>query len=749
VRDTPRYPRWSRRWINHKLENPWVLYPVCGTIAFITVLLVADLVLNRSSVQKPPPALLRTVKVASSPEGADVFFDKDSDPQPKKTNAVFEIEPGEHTVRVKLEGYATESRPVDVPADGSGVPSVTFELKRSPVTPPTTASPRGTSRPPATYKPVEPMPVTRTLRVESDPGPATIILNDQVKGQTPKDFDLPPGKYTVRLQGEKYKDWERTVELTPGREPFKLAATLERQRDPSSFALLVGVHNAADSLPVFRHAPADIAELGRTLLSAGYPEGNVTVLAQLPKSPADKLPTAERVRRAVDALVRDRIPGDTVLLALAGPAVVAPGSTTSYFCPAGADPVQPETLVSLDEILQKLAACPARTKLVLIDGNRVGPPSPARPLAAKPENLGVAGVTMLTATADGAPGYVHAVDRHGVFWNSVLSALRDDAQGDDHKVTLGKLAASVVAETRKYVTETYNAGQTPKLVPATARDSTAVVATPDPALQCLRQGDALMKKKEYAKAAEQYGQAVALRMDLVEAYLRRAVAYYYLENFDGTIADCTEALRLDPGNAEAYDYRGDAHFAKAGKVPDMNLAEVNLALQDYSKSIELDPDCAPVFNSRSAARGSLSQVYYLKKETDKGKFEDEQAVEDSSRAIDLAPKPRYVYFETRARAYKRLDNFDRSADDYAAALQTGEPLTKRVSFRLHYNRGVVLFQAKDFARAEEAFDKAAKVMPGDPDPLLHRADALEALGRKGDAQKLRDDAAKLKRRPAA
>lgn len=763
VRDTPQYPRWSRRWINQKLENPRVLYPVCGTIAFITLLLLADLFLNRSGGPKQPPPSLRAVSVTSKPDGALVFFDNDKEPQKQKTDGTFEIEPGTHTVVVKKDDYDPQYQVVEVPADGSSVPSVSFELKPSRVVPPTTGPPPVTTKPPATTKPVEPMPTTGKLVVRSSPGKATIFINGREKPeQTPAEFDLPPGSYTVRLKRANHKDWEEPVEVKAGgrvvREPV-----LERLRDPSSFALLVGVRSAADGLPVFRHAPADIAELGRTLLAAGYPEGNVTVLAQLPGAPAGTVPTAERVRQAVAALVKDRIPGDTLLLALAGPAVVAPGSATSYFCPAGTDLGQPATLVSLDEVFQKLAACPAETKVVLIDGNRVGASAAARPLAAKPEDLAVGGVTVLTATANGAPGHVLAGsgERHGVFWKYVLGGLRGDAEGADHKVTLGKLARRVIEGTRSYVAETYKAEQTPKLVPATAKDSAAVVAAPDPALQCLQQGDALLakagqekdaalSKKEYEQAAEKFGQAISLRRDLVEAYLRRAVAYYSLDNFDGMIEDCTEVARLDPSSAEAYDYRGDAHTEKAGKnLDDMNLGEMNLALQDYTKSIELDPDCASVYNSRSAARGSLSRVYDKKKQFEKARSEDEQAVADSTRAIDLAPKPRSVYFENRARAYKLLEKNDRAADDYTAALQTGEQLGKRSLFRLYYNRGNVYLQAKDYPRAEEDFAKASTLRPDDPDPLERRARALDGQGKKEEARKAREDAAKLRaRRPA-
>jgi serine/threonine protein kinase/tetratricopeptide (TPR) repeat protein len=758
VRDTPRYPRWSRRWVNQKLENPWVLYPVCGTIAFLTVLLLADLFLNRNGGAKPQPAAPRLVKITTSPEGASVFIDKDKEPRPKKTNATFELEPGKHRVRLVLKDYLPVDEEIEVPAGDGPVPKpFEFDLKPLPaVVTPTTGPGTGTAKTPISSKSVEPIPTTGTLALDSSPGKATIFVGGENKGETPKKLDLPPGKYVVRLRRARHKDWEETVEVKAGKETSR-QATLERLRDPASFALLVGVRNAADGLPVFRHAPSDITELGRTLLAAGYPEGNVTVLAQLPGAPAGTGPTAERILQAVAALVKDRIPGDTLLLALAGPAVVAPGTTRSYFCPAGADLVQPATLVPLDEVFQKLAACPAETKVVLIDGNRVGASAAARPAAAKPEDLAVGGVAVLTATSNGAPGYVSASQRHGVFWDFVLRGIRGSAEGAPHKVTLGELASQVAEGTRKYVAREYKAEQTPKLVPPSAKDSSAVVASPDPALQCLLQGDALLgkadqlkdaesAKKEYEKAAEKFGQAISLRRDLVEAYLGRAEAYYSLANFDGMIDDCTEAARLDPASAGAYDFRGDAHRGKSGKLQGMKLNEIGLAVQDYSKSIELDPDYARCFNTRGTAHGSISQVYW-KGEADKAKVEDELAVADYTRAIDLAPKPRAVYFENRARAFARLSKYDRSVDDYTDALRSGEQLDADYSSVLYYGRGSVFLDTKDYPRAVDDLKAAVKLTPADARVYKRLARALDGMGLKGDAQKARDEAARLERRP--
>jgi tetratricopeptide (TPR) repeat protein len=358
-------------------------------------------------------------------------------------------------------------------------------------------------------------------------------------------------------------------------------------------------------------------------------------------------------------------------------------------------------------------------------------------------------VAALVATANGAPGYVHADDgyvhadeRHGAFWAFVLRGLRGAAGIKDGKVTAAALARYVTEATRSYVAGAYKGMQTPVLVDPTGKAADAALATPDTALLALAEGDAFFENREFAKAAEKYGQAFALRKDLVEAYLRQAEAYIRgaegpraVADYDAAINDCNEAMRLDPGNPDALDFRGDGHFFKAGKLSGMNQDEMIQAVRDYSAAIALDPDFPPSFNSLGSARGSLAMAYARQKMTDQSRAEDEQAVAAFSRAIELAPRRQSSYFENRARALRRLKQYDQSAADYTAALGTGEKLDSESLFRLRYSRGRVHLLRNDFAQAGADFAEAARLKPDDPDALRYLRSA-------------REKAAELKRRGA-
>ena len=67
-------------------------------------------------------------------------------------------------------------------------------------------------------------------------------------------------------------------------------------------------------------------------------------------------------------------------------------------------------------------------------------------------------------------------------------------------------------------------------------------------------------------------------------------------DYQGAIADCNEAIELDPKNATAYNNRG---YAK-GK-----LVDYQGAIADYNKAIELEPKDAAAYNNRGRAKREL------------------------------------------------------------------------------------------------------------------------------------------------
>jgi lipoprotein NlpI len=102
--------------------------------------------------------------------------------------------------------------------------------------------------------------------------------------------------------------------------------------------------------------------------------------------------------------------------------------------------------------------------------------------------------------------------------------------------------------------------------------------------------------------------------NVVRSYTLRGEIYRDRKDYKGAIADCTEAIRLDPEFAPAYNTRGNAYS---------DMKDYDRAIADYSEAIRLDPNNASEFVSRGNA------YYDLK--------DDVRAIADYTEAIRLDP----------------------------------------------------------------------------------------------------------------
>jgi tetratricopeptide (TPR) repeat protein len=132
--------------------------------------------------------------------------------------------------------------------------------------------------------------------------------------------------------------------------------------------------------------------------------------------------------------------------------------------------------------------------------------------------------------------------------------------------------------------------------------------------------------------------------DVVLAYNNRCAAYEIRGDHDRAIADCEQAIKLDPTRARAYAGRGAIYEDKGDR---------DGAIADYNKAIQLDPKMVAVY----AKRGLL---YEAKSETD-------QAIADFDKAIEIDPKAAHIY-ALRALAYAKKGNKQQVIADLRKAL---------------------------------------------------------------------------------
>jgi tetratricopeptide (TPR) repeat protein len=121
-------------------------------------------------------------------------------------------------------------------------------------------------------------------------------------------------------------------------------------------------------------------------------------------------------------------------------------------------------------------------------------------------------------------------------------------------------------------------------------------------------GRAYLKKGDNDRAIADFTQAIQLDPKNADAYVKRGFGYSKKGDNDRAIADFTHAIQLDPKNADAYEGRGNGYLINAAKEKDSTgrtLGDNDRAIADYTKVIQLDPKNAEAYYSRGIA-------YYFK-----------------------------------------------------------------------------------------------------------------------------------------
>ena len=206
---------------------------------------------------------------------------------------------------------------------------------------------------------------------------------------------------------------------------------------------------------------------------------------------------------------------------------------------------------------------------------------------------------------------------------------------------------------------------------------------------------ALLGEARPAKPLSEKTQSIS-----AETYFLRGNAKYELGLYAASIVDYTQAIRLKPDNALAYNNRGNAKD---------ELKQYDAAIADYDKAIRLKPDDADAYNNRGNAKANLKQYF--------------AAIADYDTAIHLKPDNALAY-NNRGNAKGNLKQYDAAISDYDMAIRL-----KPDHAAAYNNRGI----AKDLLgrtwEAKQDLWTAWKlaVQAGDTDLKAHIEKALRLL----------------------
>jgi tetratricopeptide (TPR) repeat protein len=201
-----------------------------------------------------------------------------------------------------------------------------------------------------------------------------------------------------------------------------------------------------------------------------------------------------------------------------------------------------------------------------------------------------------------------------------------------------------------------------------------------------------------------------------EAYFAMGYEKQEAGDFEGAIADYTEAIRINPRYAEAYGNRGICHVCIS--EPNSALADFNEvlsvnsqdkrafinrgvvhqiagdyreAIADYTEAIHLDAHSTEAYNNRGTVRKSDGDL--------------EGAIADYTEAIRLDPQHPHAY-NNRGNARKESGDLEGAITDYTEAIRLDfDPEPSEI----YSKRGDAFFTLKKYEEALDDFQEALRL----------------------------------------
>ena len=204
-------------------------------------------------------------------------------------------------------------------------------------------------------------------------------------------------------------------------------------------------------------------------------------------------------------------------------------------------------------------------------------------------------------------------------------------------------------------------------------------------------GKAFYKAEDYDQAIEAYTQAIQLDPEQAEYYYERGESYFGKRDYDRCIADDTKAIELDPDNGFYYQQRGNVYTWKK---------DYDRAIADYNHAIQLDPGKADYYWVRGKSYG--------------WKNDHDRAITDYSKAIQLDPE-NGLYYQQRGVSYHEQGDYDRAIADYTKAIQLDPDKAD-----YYYSRGLSYHAKRDYDRAIVDKSKAIQLDPDKADYYYSR-----------------------------
>ncbi len=236
------------------------------------------------------------------------------------------------------------------------------------------------------------------------------------------------------------------------------------------------------------------------------------------------------------------------------------------------------------------------------------------------------------------------------------------------------------------------------------------------------------------EAIEYYNKALELNPEFDEAYFHRGVAYTNKREYQTAKRDFEKVIELDSNRQRKEEARKllsvlenleDAQsYCNRGLVY-QNKGEHNLAMKDFNKAIELNPEFIDAYYSRGMnycftneydlaildfnktieLSPENTNAYFMRGFAYLNKTEYDLAIKDYSKVIELNPEFTDAYY-SRGLAYNKKGEYDLAIKDNSKAIELRPGFSDAF-----YNRGVVYWKKGEYKAAKKDLEKALELSP--------------------------------------
>jgi tetratricopeptide (TPR) repeat protein len=235
-------------------------------------------------------------------------------------------------------------------------------------------------------------------------------------------------------------------------------------------------------------------------------------------------------------------------------------------------------------------------------------------------------------------------------------------------------------------------------------NSAIQIAPGEPHNYVMRAMLVLVRRGDAEHALADCDQAVRLDPRYAPAYSIRGAVYDFQRDKNNALADLSMVIRLRPEDPLSYIARGNARLA---------WRQLGAAIADFNEAIRLNPNASAAYMSRALAWECERRI--------------DQAIADCNHVIRLEPAKADGYM-MRAAAYSLNKEPDKAISDANRALELNPKRTDT-----YWLRGSCWMAKNDYERAFADFSEAIKHQPNSPALYCGRAEASMRLGRSDDA----------------